>query len=135
MNRMWKMMAAVGAVVCSTAALALDRTSIDSLPVKGNVSVVGVVESLDGDNTMTLRDDTGRVQIKVSRAEYEKLRVGEEVRASGTVKTKGNERRIMARSVINPENSKETDAETKDINAGNSTGEDLYKGSHGPDQE
>lgn len=136
MNRVWKMMMVMGATVfMSSAALAKDRTTIDSLPAKGNVSVVGVVESIDGDNTMTLRDDTGRVQVKVNREEYEKLRVGEEVRATGLVKVKGDTRLIAARSVINPASSKASDAETKDINAGNSTGEDLYKGTRGPDKE
>lgn len=136
MKSIMKILTVIGMTAfISTSAMAHDRTSIDSLPAKGNVSVVGVVESIDGKNTVTLRDDTGRVQVKVTREEYEKLRVGEEVRATGLVKTHNSERYVEARSVINPASSKETDEESKTITDGNSTGEDMYKGSRGPDKE
>lgn len=103
------------ATVVATAAMAA-TTTLNSLPQKGTVNVEGVVEKLDGKNQFTLNDETGKATVQATKAEYEKLRVGERVAVTGTVKHTKAGAEINASSVTNtpaPAAGTSTPAETQ----------------------
>lgn len=120
------------ASVMAVSALAAHLTTINNLPKRGNVSVEGTVDTLNGGNLATIKDNTGYVGVLVNKDEYEDLRVGERVTVTGSVKSGRDGMLISARSVINQDKTKASPAQTDDINAGNSTGEDQYNGMRGP---
>lgn len=84
--------------VVATAAMAA-TTALNTLPQKGQVSVEGVVENLEGKNRFTLNDETGKVTVQASKKEYEKLRVGERVAVTGSVHHSKTGSEINASSV------------------------------------
>lgn len=91
MKNVFKTLTLAGVVaVMATAAFATNpkyyNASVSNLPNSGYVNVVGVVDSLDGKNRVTLRDSNGaRVNVLLSRRDYNGLRVGQPLTVRGNV--------------------------------------------------
>lgn len=102
MKTMLKTLAMAGAVsVMAVAAFAnnpkYENASISNLPNAGFVSVNGTVQSLDGNNRVTLRDTNGStVNVQLSRNDYNKLKVGAPLTVRGNVLTTSSGRSINA---------------------------------------
>lgn len=83
--KMTKTLTALGiATLTATSALAA-TTEIKSLPKSGNVTLEGVVESVQNEREFTLRDNTGKIGIDMPKNQSVVLKVGSRVTVSGEI--------------------------------------------------
>lgn len=86
------------AVLLSTSAMA-GMTNISQLPSEGNVTISGVVESVNNEREFTIRDKTGSIGVDLAAGQSLTLKKGDHVTVHGEIDDKFVTKDINAKNV------------------------------------
>lgn len=75
----------VGLATLAASAAMAANSSIGALPKSGNVTLEGIVDSVQNEREFTLRDDTGKVGIDLPKNQSVVLKVGSHVTVNGAI--------------------------------------------------